>query len=289
MQIPAHPGGRRERAVAATLEFDALGTRWWLEARQGQFTAALRAEIATLVADFVHAYSRFEPTSLLNQLGTTGTLPNPPTELLDMLTFARDLHAHSGGVFNISIGGALEQAGYGSGPGGQVHADLWQRTHLSPELLTVPAGVRLDLGGFGKGWLIDKLAEHCRAAGLAQIIVNGGGDLRVISPTPVSLALEHPYNPQLQVGQTQLTNGGLAVSSTVKRVWVTDGVEHHHLFDPTTAASSSTDVVTVYVKAPTARLADAVATILMLDPTQRSHLETTYGAQAIVLRHDQLT
>ena len=274
--------------MPSTMEFDALGTRWWLEARRGEFTHSLRAEIAALVADFVAAYSRFEPASLLNQLGTHGELADPPAELVDMLIFARDLHAASGGVFNISIGGALEQAGYGTGPGGRVRADLWQHASLSPELLTVPAGVRLDLGGFGKGWLIDKLAEHCVAAGIEQVIVNGGGDLRVVSPTPVSLALEHPYNPQLQVGQTQLSDGGLAVSSTVKRVWVIDGVEHHHLFDPVTAASSDTDVVTVYVKAPTARLADAVATILMLDPAQRSHLEGTYGVQAIILRTGQL-
>ena len=48
----------------------------------------------------------------------------------------------------------------------------------------LPAGVRLDLGGIGKGYAADLVATELHRAGAAGVCVNLGGDLRVVGEPP---------------------------------------------------------------------------------------------------------
>ncbi len=266
-------------------EFDAIGTHWWIEILDNHaITPDLRRQITAIYEQFDAAYSRFREDSLVAKLARDGNLANPPGEMLAMLDFAREMYDASEGAFNITVGATLHALGYGSRQhAGRSLANPWDAVAYSKDEISAPRGLMLDFGGFGKGWLIDLFAKELRELGYEQFIVNGGGDLYVTSRTPVEFALEDPYDPTKKIGQTRISKGALAGSNTVKRVWTTEGTQHHHIIDPTTNASSKTDIVAAYVRADTALIADTMATILILRPQLEKALAAKYNLQTILV------
>jgi len=120
----------------------------------------------------------------------------------------------------------------------------------------------LDIGGYGKGWLIDKLAfALADRFGVQQFLINGGGDLYVTHQNnqPVEIYLENPMRPGTLVGSTKLMNRGFACSSPHKRSWTnTAGIDQNHIVTNTTMRDAT------YVTASTAVAADAFATTFLL-------------------------
>jgi len=272
-------------------EFDALGTHWWCERLDGgSFSDELQRAIDEEVARFVRDYSRFDESSLLSQLNRDTALKNPPAEMVEMMRYARDMLERTKGVFNISVGGALNALGYGSiVNGAPVRRSFWDGVILSEHAIVIPGDTSIDFGGFGKGWLIDSLGKICAAHGLGEYSINGGGDLFVNSDTPVEFALQHPVELDKKIGSTKITRGALAASSTIKRRWNKDDDEKHHIIDPETGDSSDSDVVASFVRADTALLADTLATVVIIDPAQKEALEAAFDdVQIILVTRDQL-
>lgn len=267
------------------IEFDSIGTHWWIELLDGSSNEpAITRELIALADRFDQLYSRFREDSLISQLRSEGTLHNPPEELVRMLDFAKELSTVSDGAFCLSIGNPLHAHGYGNRQlGGTVLTNEWQNIYYSHENIAVPKGTVLDLGGFGKGWLIDELAVALRRLGVTHYVINGGGDIYVQSQEPLEFALENPYDPTKKYGQTRITQGALAGSSTLKRSWNDQGASYHHIFDPDTNLPSRSSVVASYVRAESARIADSLATIVLLRPQLANQLAEHYAAQVILI------
>ncbi|MFZ1812175.1 MAG: FAD:protein FMN transferase [Candidatus Saccharimonadales bacterium] len=269
---------------------DGIGTKWWFELLGGTtFPVATKRAINEAMDMFNRDYTRFTDTSFVGQLNLNKIITNFPPELYDMLVFAQDMYRASDGIFDISVGGALHAKGYGDRKhAGRVHQKFWDETKITREKITIPRESVIDLGGLGKGWLIDRLVEVMRACGHEQFIVNGGGDMYVHSDAPIEIALQHPTKHDQKIGQTLITHGALAVSSTVMRRWQHEGREHHHIIDPRTSESSQSDVISTYVRADTALIADVMATILIVNPTLDARLSKKFDLQTILVRANQL-
>lgn len=269
-------------------EFDAIGTHWLVESLDDRpIGAEVRQRLTEMHERFDASYSRFRNDSLVAALAKQGYLPEPPSELLAMLDFAHEMYVASDGAFNPSVGAALHAMGYGSREhGGKTVADIWKHISYTPDHIRVPAGTMLDFGGFGKGWLIDVFARELSHYGHERYIINGGGDIYISSDAPIEFALEHPYDPTRTFGQTRITQGALAASSTIKRTWQSGDQRHHHIIDPATNASSTTGIVATYVRADTALIADTMATILLLRPELEHQLAARYGLQVILVPED---
>lgn len=271
--------------MKSVIEFDALGTHWSIELIGSLADAAVVAALTEKVETFEHNYSRFDPSSLIGQLNATKQLNNPPEELIAMLRFAKEMYAASDGVFNISVGGSLTGLGYGKG-GGNAKADqaMWDNVSITKRKITIPADCELDFGGFGKGWLIDELGVLLKQHGRNQFVINGGGDILVNTIKPVELALEHPRDETRKIGTTRIQQGALASSSSVKRSWKKNGKTQHHIIDPRSGKPSKSKVVSTFVRANSALVADVMATILMIAPELNEKLRKTYQLKTILLQ-----
>jgi thiamine biosynthesis lipoprotein len=267
-------------------EFEAIGTHWAIELLDRQApTRELIMTVHDTVGQFDQRYSRFRDDSLIAKLARDGELHNPPEELVEMLQFAKQMYDESHGAFTIAVGASLHRMGYGSRRHGRaIRRDIWDGIVISPTHIVAPVGEMLDLGGFGKGWLIDRLCDVLRAAGVHSFIVNGGGDLYCESDVPIEFKLEDPHDETRQFGQTRITRGALAASNTIKRVWHDDAALKHHIIDPDTDDSSNSGVVATYVRADTALIADTMATILILRPELEAALKAKYHLQTILVR-----
>ena len=270
---------------------EGLGTRWVIELLGDgpAFPADLAVLLRQAITLFDDTYSRFKQDSLIGQLNRNGVLADPPKELVAMFKFAHKMHGVTHGTFDISVGGSLQNLGYGQASGAKgVYPDFWQSTVYTHNQVSIPAGASVDFGGFGKGWLIDRLTVLLEQQGCPYYLINGGGDIAVSAPGPIELGLEYPYDTAKIIGTTQITKGALAVSSVVKRRWVKDGKTYHHVIDPRTKQPTNNDVVSTYVKGKTALITDTLATILLIRPELEPELRQQFGAQVIIIRGAQL-
>ena len=93
-----------------------------------------------------------------------------------------------------------------------------------------PPGLRLDLGGSGKGFAADRVAALLARAG--SWLVDAGGDIRFGGRHEVLVG--HPL-VAAPAARLQMTGGAVATSSIVRRAWAqVDGRRAHHLLDPAT-------------------------------------------------------
>ncbi|QQS18112.1 FAD:protein FMN transferase [Candidatus Saccharibacteria bacterium] len=275
---------------SSIFELDALGTHWWIETLDDALTDEIKASIVNTIRVFERQYTRFSDDSLLGQLNLHKRLMAPPVEMLAMLEFAGNLQDITGGVFNISVGGELVRRGYGKTGEGRISASFWGEVKLTPVEIRIPGGISLDFGGFGKGWLIDSVGDLLKDSGKQHFIINGGGDILVNAPMPLEFALEHPLDSCTSIGTTRIQNGALAVSSNRKRTWQHQGKNQQHIIDPRTSApATSADINSTYVRAKSALIADACATILLIAPELDEALTQKYGLKTILLNSSQLS
>jgi thiamine biosynthesis lipoprotein len=184
------------------------------------------------------------------------------------------------------VGGVLNNLGYGQSAAGSVSETLASELTSSPSVVQLAGTAQLDFGGFGKGYLIDKLADLLTEHGVSEWIINGGGDIRLQSTTPIELALEHPLQEGMSVGTISLISGSLACSAPSKRSWKNDGQSHHHIISPKTG-SSFTSAAGSFVTAPTALDADCAATCFLLaDAESYKQLSQEFTAEYLLINND---
>ncbi len=261
---------------------NALGTTWWIEIfaeLDGENTQIVFNDLRVLIAEFEDNYSRFKPESKLSELNTTHKFPNPSKEFLDIIATGLKLYRDTNGVFNPLLGEHLNATGYDTlysftpKDNPLITPDPTSVLHTHEDKILLSHG-HLDIGGYGKGYLIDLIAKRLNEAhNLPYFLINGGGDMYATSEygKPITIYLEHPKDAETIVASTTLFNEGFAASSTIKRRWHKDGQTYSHIIDPSSGGSSNADHG-VFVKAPSAALADGWATTLILSRPE-DHLD----------------
>lgn len=135
------------------------------------------------------------------------------------------------------------------------------RMDMAGRAVTLPAGMRLDLGGSAKGWAADRAAR--RLAATAPALVDAGGDIAVSGPMPDGgrwpIAVADPRLPDARLAVLWLGRGGVATSGTDVHRWQQDGRWQHHVIDPRSGAPAATDLLSATVVARSAVEAEAAA------------------------------
>ncbi|THB72244.1 MAG: FAD:protein FMN transferase [Gammaproteobacteria bacterium] len=126
--------------------------------------------------------------------------------------------------------------------------------------------VRLDFGGFAKGYATDKAIEMLQNLGINNAIVNAGGDLSAIGSKnnfPWKIGIRNPfYNGAIAaISTNERTN--IFTSGNYERYFEKDGTRFHHIIDPNTGYPS-VEIASATVIHDSGILADAAATALMV-------------------------
>ena len=210
--------------------------------------------------------SRFRPDSELSRLNRDGHIDASP-DLARVVELALAARQATGGRFDPTVHDALVGAGYdrtfaevpadtGDAP---AHALCGGRIELDGSRISLAPGVRIDLGGIGKGYAAERAAEVLAHAG--PCLVSAGGDVAVRG-VPAESGV---WPVGLEEGPVLgLARGGLATSGRDRRHWRRGGHEQHHLIDPATGRPAVTDIVRLTVVAEDAVAAEVLATSLFL-------------------------
>lgn len=265
--------------------FGALGTTALVLTVDSTRLAEARAAVAEEVEALDAACSRFRDDSELARVNAAAGTPAAASELLlAAVEAALDAARATGGRVDPALGWEIERAGYdrdfaeldppageGDGPPRALRVRArpgrWEEVVVDRRqgTITVPPGVRLDLGASAKALCADRAAARAAAESETGVLVGLGGDVAVAGPPPeggwpVGLDDDHRAPPRSTMPVVAVHDGGLATSSTVTRRWRHAGRDMHHLLDPRTGEPCRGPWRTVSVAASSCLAANTAAT-----------------------------
>ncbi len=274
--------GTAPAADSASASWRALGTLVQLVVTDPDALAEARRLLTRDLAEVDAACSRFRADSEICALEGGRTAKISPL-LAEAIAVALRAARLTDGDVDPTVGAAMSAVGYdrdfeqvpAKGPSLALTVRTvpgWREVHLDGQSLTMPAGIRLDLGATAKAWAADRSAARIAAQTGSGVLVSLGGDIAVAGSPPdggwrirvqdVTGAPEEPVaGPYALVA---IRDGGLATSSTAARRWQRGGDVLHHILDPRTGLPAEPVWRTVSVAAGTCADANAASTAAVI-------------------------
>ncbi len=223
--------------------------------------------IADLEKDFSHrtAYGSVGQINL-----AAGKQPIHITqEAFSLIQRALKLGKESDGIFDITIGAVTILPYYYREKANKDKAGLvdYRRVIADPVKHTVflpQKGMALDLGGLAKGSIVDAAAACIRQAGIKTALIEASGDFYCYGEKKWRIGIQDPRAQGL-LGVIEVSNASVCGSGDYYQYAQEDtGKERsHHILDPKQLASAHASIG-VTVIAPSAELADALATTMFI-------------------------
>lgn len=192
-------------------------------------------------------------------------------ELFDLLTQAQEYSQLTDGAFDItyaSVGYLYDyrkhvkpddEAIANALPGiNYRHVVLDRQTHT---VKFARAGVRIDLGGIGKGHAVDRGIWILQQHAISHALVTAGGDSRIIGDRigkPWVIGIRHPDRKEEVIARIPLEDAAISTSGDYERYFDENGVRYHHILDPHTGRSAR-KVRSATIIGPTATRTDGLS------------------------------
>jgi thiamine biosynthesis lipoprotein len=191
--------------------------------------------------------SNFDPESAVsrfNQRAGNGKIILPP-ELYDLLKIALEFSSKTAGYFDVTVGPLVqlwkESLSIGLLPSREAlaktrrlvgHEKLKLDDSGAAELLA--AEMKIDLGGIGKGYAVDRVADLLKTAGVISGLINfGGSSIYAIGSPPGQQGWEiglQGTDGKLR-GLTYLRDMALSTSGSMGHSWMVGGKRYGHLIN----------------------------------------------------------
>lgn len=260
-----------------------MGTRivvelWATDKARGD--AAIEAVLAEM-RRVDEAMSTYKPTSELSIVNARAAQEpvEITAELFDLLATSLEYSRLTDGAFDItyaSVGYMYDFRKHVRPDEKQIAAALpginYRHVELNEKHRTVHfarPGVRIDLGGIGKGHAVDRGIAVLRARGIEHALVTAGGDSRIIGDRfgkPWVVGIRHPDRKDEVIARIPLEDAALSTSGDYERYFDENGVRYHHIIDPKTGRSAS-KVRSATILGPTATATDGLSkTAFVLGP-----------------------
>jgi len=216
------------------------------EGKARQATAGVMHEFQRL-HDMLHAWKPSE-LSELNAAIARGQSKQVSPELAAMLRDAAQVSAQSGGLFNPAIGGLIQAWGFQADDFKAVLPDERKIAALvkanprmsdlvirGQEVSSTNRAVKLDLGGYAKGYALDRAAQILKQQGIRNALINIGGNVMALGThgrRPWRVGIQHPRRPG-PIATLELHDGdAIGTSGDYQRYFELDGKRYCHIIDP---------------------------------------------------------
>jgi thiamine biosynthesis lipoprotein len=171
------------------------------------------------------------------------------TDTLAVVHRAMQAAEMTDGGFNIAIGPAVEAWSVIDGQRIPAESELdalrplvdLQAVHVDVREQTIyldKAGMRIDVGGIGKGYAADQAVEALRRAGAIAGVVALSGDIKTFGRMPggkkFPVGIQHPRKDGSVLAWIDLEDEAISTAGDYERFFERDGVRYHHILDPRT-------------------------------------------------------
>jgi thiamine biosynthesis lipoprotein len=260
-----------------------MGTRitveLWADDRDAG-EAAINAVIAEMnrIDQAMSTYKDTSEVSIVNAQAAQHPVKITP-ELFDLLQTALEYSHITDGAFDItyaSVGYMYNFPKHVKPTEAQIEKALpavdYHHVLLDAAAQTVKysqPGVRIDLGGIGKGHAVDRGIAILQERGFKHMMVTAGGDTRIVGDRfgkPWVVGIRHPDHKDQVILRMPLVDTAISTSGDYERYFDEGGQRYHHIIDPHTGHSAS-KVRSATVLAPTATRTDGLSkTAFVLGP-----------------------
>jgi thiamine biosynthesis lipoprotein len=193
-------------------------------------------------------------------------------ELFDILAVSQDISAKTDGAFDATLGPVVQMWRHATRKGiFPAEAEIkdamartgYQKLKLDAKRKAVfftQKGMRLDIGGLGKGFAAEEAVKVLKGFGIKSIMMDAGGKIVLTGPPPGLKG----WNITISNGSDSLktmvlSNVALATSGPTYRFMEYNGIRYSHIVDPKTGIGLLFHVRTTVIS-PDGTVADALAT-----------------------------
>jgi len=255
----------------------------------------------TRIAELEDVMSDYRPQSEVRRLAEQPGIAVPVSEpLFAVLTRALALARQSDGAFDITVGPfvALWRSARRTGRlPNRAQLDSaarrvgWRKVHADSATRSIrldTAGMRLDLGGIAKGYILDQALLVLGRYGVTRALIQAGGDIVAGDPPPglPGWRVDVPEaGPLVRARAAALARAALSLSGDTEQFVIVDGVRYSHVVDPHTGVGLTSRRQAAVV-AGDGLTADGLSTALtVLDDSGQAALLRSYpGVVAEVWR-----
>jgi len=248
--------------------------------------------------------STWIPTSELSRVNAAaGVLPaSVSPETMTVVQGAIQVAEMTEGGFNIAIGPAVDAWNVIEGrripteselealrplvdlP--SVHVDVLART-----IFLEKAGMRIDVGGIGKGYAADQAVMAMKQTGASAGVVALSGDIKTFGKLPgerkFPVGIQHPRKEGEVLAFIDLEDEAISTAGDYERFFERDGIRYHHILDPKTLQPAR-GCQSVTIIAKQGILADGLDTGIFVMGSDRGMelVEQLPDVEAMIVGHD---
>lgn len=220
-------------------------TIWHSDVEEGKKILRRAVQEIHRLEEILSHYDPQSSLSLLNRQAGQGRAKIDP-ELFQLLAMATDFSIRTSGYFDVTVGPLVslwQNAGEkGSLPEQAAIAQAldvvgYQKLKLykNGEVKLVLKGMRIDLGGIGKGYAVDRIVSMMRKSGVDRALLNfGGSSIYALGSPPKenSWKINMRGTDEKFIGILHLKDQALSTSGSMGRYWKIAGKRYGHLINP---------------------------------------------------------
>jgi thiamine biosynthesis lipoprotein len=227
-------------------------------------------------------YRETSEVSRLNRIAAYGPVP-VEERLFGLLRLAACIHSETSGAFDVTAGALIKAWGFFKGPRrvpsqcelGEANVRVgMQFVELNADAHSVRflrPGLEINLGGIGKGYALDRVAEYLeREWSLSSALLHGGYSSVVTMGCPPGeprgwqVGITHPHDPGRRLATVWLRGRALGTSAATFQHLEYNGQRLGHILDPRRGWPAS-GIASATVIAPTGAEADALSTAFYIE------------------------
>jgi len=273
------------KTIITELNGKTMGTTWSVKiahAENAPVSSATQPQIEALLAEVNRQMSTWQKDSEISQFNQQpapySVQVSPPFARLTQA--ALQVSRLSEGKFDPTIGPVVNLWGFGPPKKedrlptqleiDEARAQVgYEAIEVNASTLTKTADRRLDLSAIAKGHGVDVVADHLISMGYLNHLVEIGGEMRAGGDKgelgPWRVAIEKPVDYERAIQRIiAVSNVGIATSGDYRNFREIAGERFHHAMDPDTGRPVTHSLGSVTVLHPSAAMADAWATTLLV-------------------------
>jgi len=300
--------GCQDSVQTHRLQGDTMGTTWHVTYTGNVSPGAVKSDIESVLESVNDSMSTYRAESEISRFNASGIEDAMVVSASfgEVLTAALDIGERSGGAYDVTVSPLVDLWGFGAGseaewqmPSSDQVTEALGRVGQSSlvwdaatSTLARRRPVQLDFSSIAKGYGVDRVAEILEAYGLADYLVEVGGEMRVSGTSPRGdawrIAVEKPVAGQRSVAEAlAVTNIAVATSGDYRNFIEFEGVRYSHTIDPRTGSPVTHNLVSVTVLHESCMMADSWATALSVaGPDEALRLATENNLAAYLMVRD---
>lgn len=168
-------------------------------------------------------------------------------ETLELVVRSLEIARWTDGGFNIAVGPAVQAWSVTERQRIPNHAELdalkplvdWTTIQVNRQARTIflpKPGMRIDVGGIGKGYAADRAVDVMRKTGARGGVVALSGDIKTFGDLPgmngFAVGIRHPRLEGTLAATIDLKNEAISTAGDYERYFEQDGIRYHHILDP---------------------------------------------------------